>query len=334
MTYCVGMSMNSGIVLVSDSRTNAGVDQVSTYSKMHLFNTATDRVVVLMGAGNLATTQGVVERIRHDLESGAARSLNTLTRFGELADYIGQISVSEQQSVGGGGDFEASFIVAGQLPGEPHRVMLVYPQGNHITTSEGTPFLQIGESKYGKPILDRIIGVETPLETAVLCGLVSMDSTMRSNLTVGPPIEVLIYQANTYSLPPKLKFSEHSEYLRQLRHAWDAKLKDAFHQLPPLAWASNWDSPGELVPGPRPAVQLQASMVQPAGAQHDAPAMQHAPQPPVAPVPTPMAAVQTPMQTPVAAPQPPALDPNAGGSGGMLPPVSPDGGGNGTGGAI
>lgn len=120
--------------------------------------------------------------------------------------------------------------------------MLVYPQGNHITTSEDTPFLQIGESKYGKPILDRIIGVDTALETAVLCALVSMDSTMRSNLTVGPPIEALVYKTDAFVLPPRMRFTENSEYLRNLRIAWDQKLKEAFHQLPPLAWAANWDA--------------------------------------------------------------------------------------------
>jgi len=255
MTYCVGIAMSAGLVFVSDSRTNAGVDQVSTYSKMHVFETAPDRAIVVLAAGNLATTQGIVERLENDLAVAAPKNLNTAVRFSELADYVGEVSVAEQQKVGGGPDFEVSLIVGGQIGAEKPQIMLVYPQGNHITTSEDTPFLQIGESKYGKPILDRIIGTDTPLETAVLCALVSMDSTMRSNLTVGPPIEAMLYQTDTLTLPPRLRFTENSEYLRKLRSAWDAKLKEAFHQLPPLAWASNWDSPGQLVQPPLQPLQ-------------------------------------------------------------------------------
>src|SRR5690606_38557237 len=117
--------------------------------------------------------------------------------------------------------------------GEKPRAMLVYPQGNHITTSKDTPFLQVGESKYGKPILDRIIEAGTTLETAAVCALVSMDSTMRSNLTVGPPIEVLMYQADSFMLDRYHRFEPDSDYLRDLKRAWDARLKEAFKQLPP-----------------------------------------------------------------------------------------------------
>ena len=125
----------------------------------------------------------------------------------------------------------------GQKPG----AYLIYPQGNHITTSRDTPYLQIGESKYGKPILDRIISSEISLETAALCGLVSMDSTMRSNLTVGPPIEVLMYEAESLTNERRYRFEESSEYLRKLNASWDDRLKEAFNNMPPIAWSQAWD---------------------------------------------------------------------------------------------
>jgi putative proteasome-type protease len=124
-------------------------------------------------------------------------------------------------------------------------VTLIYPEGNHITSSKGTPYLQIGESKYGKPILDRIITTDTSLDTAALCALVSMDSTMQSNLTVGPPIELLIYETNSFSLKNRIRFDEDSEFLRDLKKSWHNRLKEAFRQLPPVAWASNWSKISE-----------------------------------------------------------------------------------------
>jgi putative proteasome-type protease len=119
--------------------------------------------------------------------------------------------------------------------------MLVYPEGNHITSSKDTPYLQIGESKYGKPILDRILTPDLNLDTCALCALVSMDSTMRSNLSVGPPIETLVYRTDTLTLNEPLRFNEDSEFLRELKRSWDQRLKDAFRQMPPFAWASRWD---------------------------------------------------------------------------------------------
>lgn len=242
MTYCVAISIKAGLVFVSDSRTNAGVDNVSTYSKMHQFRTNDDRRLVLLSAGNLATTQGVVEQIKKDLKEFAPLNLQTVTNLSDAADYIGAISLQQQEKhTGGGSNFEASFIIGGQIVGSKPKALLVYPQGNHITTSKDTAYLQIGESKYGKPILDRILNSTLNLETAVLCGLVSMDSTMRSNLTVGPPIEVIVYETDSFNLQRHYRFNEDSEYLRELKKSWDKNLKDAFGRLPPIAWSSNWD---------------------------------------------------------------------------------------------
>lgn len=236
MTYCVAVSVSAGMVFCSDSRTNAGVDQISTYSKMFRFDLGPTRQFVVLTAGNLATTQATIAQMKKDVRQNAEISLNTVSSIGEAADYLGEVSRSQQEKHALNGlGFQASFILGGQIGGSDHRIVMIYPEGNHITSSKDTPFLQIGESKYGKPILDRILTLDTPLETASLCAMVSMDSTMRSNLTVGPPIEVLIYQAGSFNMHRHYRFDEDSQFLRDLKRAWDNKLKEAFHQLPPLA---------------------------------------------------------------------------------------------------
>lgn len=236
MTYCVAISVGAGMVFCSDSRTNAGVDQISTYSKMFRYDLGPERQFVVLTAGNLATTQSTMAQLKKDLRQQATVNLNTVTSIGEAADYLGDVSRAQQDkhSMNGQG-FQASFILGGQIGGIDHRIVLIYPEGNHITSSKDTPYLQIGESKYGKPILDRILNVDTPLETAALCALVSMDSTMRSNLTVGPPIEVLLYRSKSFQMEPYYRLEEGSEYLRDIKRNWDSRLKEAFHQMPPLA---------------------------------------------------------------------------------------------------
>ena len=239
MTYCVAVAVNAGMVFCSDSRTNAGVDQVSTYSKMHKFPLSDERHFVILSSGNLATTQGVITQLKRDIKDMAEVSLLNAETMHDVADYIGQISkVQQEKLTGGGSTFEVSFIIGGQIANSPHQVMMIYPQGNYITTSKDTPYLQIGESKYGKPIMDRIISPGTSLDTAALCCLVSMDSTMRSNITVGPPIEIQIYEANTFNFNQYYRFEENSDYLRELKQEWDAKLTEAFRQLRPIAWAA------------------------------------------------------------------------------------------------
>jgi putative proteasome-type protease len=235
MTYCVAISVAAGMVLCSDSRTNAGVDQISTYSKMFRFDLGPSRQFVVLTAGNLATTQASIAQMKKDVRQNAAVSLNTVQTVGDAADYLGDVSRQQQEkhAVGGMG-FHASFILGGQIEGQDHRIVMIYPEGNHITSSKDTPFLQIGESKYGKPILDRILTLDTPLDTAALCALVSMDSTMRSNLTVGPPIELMLYKTGTFSMQTHYRFGEDSAFLRDLKRSWDSRLKEAFHQLPPL----------------------------------------------------------------------------------------------------
>ncbi len=238
MTYCVAIMVNKGLVLASDSRTNAGPDQISTYSKMHAFVGDGERFFVLLTAGNLATTQAVVTRARRDLEQQAATSLKTVAHMSEAAEYVGHLSVAEQRKHVPSKDDkftpDANFILAGQISGRPPAIQHIYPEGNSIRASRRTPFLQIGELKYGKPILDRIIAPELSLEDAARCALVSVDSTMRSNATVGPPIELLVYEADTMLPGQHMVLEEDDAYLRALRSAWQESLKRAFNDLPRL----------------------------------------------------------------------------------------------------
>lgn len=243
MTYCLAISVNDGIVYCSDSRTNAGVDQISTYSKMFRFGSEGSNQFCILTAGNLATTQAVLAQVKEDIKRGTHPNLMTVDSIQHAADYLGEVSREQQKKFGGGPNFQASFIVGGQVWGSKPEIMLVYPEGNHITTSKDTPYLQIGESKYGKPILDRILTPATALDTCALCALVSMDSTLRSNLTVGPPIEVLLYHRDSFAMADYHRFESDSDFLRETARSWDEKLKEAFRQMPPIAWASNWDRP-------------------------------------------------------------------------------------------
>jgi len=244
MTYCVAISVDAGIIFCSDSRTNAGIDQISTYSKMHKFGIEGQRQFVIMSAGNLATSQGVIAKLKKDIKDEAPLNLYKVASVDDAADYLGDVNISQQSKHGSnhGSSYEASFILGGQISGSKPKIALVYPQGNHIVSSDDTPYLQIGESKYGKPILDRILTPETGLETAALCALVSMDSTMRSNLTVGPPIELQVYETDSLHLKRYHRFEIDSEYLRQLNRNWDQRLRDAFRQMPPLNWSFSWDA--------------------------------------------------------------------------------------------
>jgi putative proteasome-type protease len=235
MTYCVAIKVNAGVVFCSDSRTNAGVDQISTYSKMFHFGVQGDRQLVINSAGNLATTQSVIAKIRKDIKEHLTPSLATLGDIHDAADYVGEISVAIQEKHAQHNShvsFEASFLLGGQIGLEPPAVTLIYPEGNHITTSDQTPYLQIGESKYGKPILDRILHPGVALDTASLCALVSMDSTMRSNLSVGPPIELMTYATDS-GVMKYSSFAADNEYLRDLTRFWDQQIVNAFLQLPP-----------------------------------------------------------------------------------------------------
>jgi putative proteasome-type protease len=240
MTYCLAACVDAGLVFVSDSRTNAGIDQLGVHSKMHPFTDLDGRFFTLLSAGNLATTQAVVARLRRDIREDAAESLANLKSMRDAADYVGAINRQMVEKYGSDDPEDkftptADFIFGGQIGANPHQLFQVYPQGNYFSPTSLVPFLQIGEKKYGKPILDRIIQMRSSLETVALCGLVSMDSTMRSNASVGPPIEVMLYRAASSAPPIHIVYGEDHPYLRTIRESWAINLRRAFDELPPLS---------------------------------------------------------------------------------------------------
>ena len=242
MTYCLAIKVDDGLVLASDSRTNAGVDYVSTYKKMFVFGVPGERLIVLIVSGNLATTQAVINAIRRDLDDPSAKeNLNTFHYLFDAAHYVGQISRRVQVEFApslkeDGISVEANFLLGGQIHGHEPGTYLIYPQGNCISASSETPYLQIGETKYGKPILDRIIRPETTLEDAARCALVSIDSTMRANISVGPPIELAIYRKGALALGQQLSLDYGSPLFQQLQKRWSEGLRRAFDRLPRFDW--------------------------------------------------------------------------------------------------
>ncbi len=238
MTYCVAIKVNDGLVFCSDSRTNAGIDQVNIYKKMYTFGASGQCQYCILASGNLATTQGVINQIKKDIDTNAALNLLNMASMQDATEYIGQLSIIQQAKTGGGPTFQSNFIVGGQIHGQAHELMMIYPEGNYISATELTSFLQIGESKYGKPILDRIINPDTNLQTCALCALVSMDSTLKSNLSVGPPIDIQFYHVDSLEMGEYFHFDEDHEYLRQIHTVWNEKLVEAFLQLPALEISS------------------------------------------------------------------------------------------------
>ena len=249
MTYCVAIAVESGLVFASDSRTNAGVDNVATYGKMHTFGVDGDRQFVILTSGNLATSQAVMAQMKLDIKNDEEVNLFTVTGVGEAADYLGRVLRGQQQKhaeavAQAGFSPDATFIIGGQVGERSPKLYMVYPQGNYITTSVETPFLQIGEFKYGKAILDRIIRAETDLDEAARCALVSVDSTMRSNASVGPPIELLCYERDSLKLDRYLMLREDDAYLLEVKRSWNENIVKAFRALPHFRW-------GDLPNGPR-----------------------------------------------------------------------------------
>ena len=266
MTYCVGLHLNEGLLFASDSRTNAGVDYVTTYSKMHVFTPAPDRIFVLLSAGSLATTQELINYIQRDLEypNGSENLLSSRYLF-EAAEYVARVSQKVQQSHSqslqqAGISGEVTLILGGQIQGQPHGMVLIYPQGNYIEASKSTPYLQIGETKYGKPVLDRLLNYDLPLNDAARLALVSLTSTANSNITVGAPFEISVYHTDQYQLVSRCRFENNGEYLDQLETAWKNGLLQAFENLPRFEWEqTNTDKPGECEAASTSATQQQVA---------------------------------------------------------------------------
>ncbi|MCW8092311.1 peptidase [Alteromonas sp. ASW11-130] len=242
MTYCLAIKVNKGLVFASDTRTNAGVDNIATYSKMTRFVWPGERVCVLLTSGSLATSQAVVNALYLDLENPDAEiDLRKAKHLHEAASYIGNLSQIEQQMHAkamekSGTSAESSFILGGQIEGQPPEIFMIYPQGNYISASNDTPYLQIGEHKYGKPILDRIVQASTTLEDAARAALVSLDSTIRSNISVGPPVELAIYQNNRINELFHQTLTLDSPMYKSLQKQWTQGLKRAFNRLPRFDW--------------------------------------------------------------------------------------------------
>ena len=240
MTYCLAIHANDGLVLCSDSRTNSGSDDVSVYSKMHRFVWVGNRLITIMSSGNLATTQAVISKIRQDLNQHALLNLLSVATLHEAADYIATISTEVQKNQASRDaqkrNYEAMFILAGQIGTQAMETLLIYPQGNFIYESDVYPFLQIGEIKYGKPILDRVAKRDISLEAAARCALVSMNSTIRSNLTVGPPVELLIYKKDALMMSTYMSLTDKDDFAKKLSASWDSGLKQALESLPRFSW--------------------------------------------------------------------------------------------------
>jgi len=238
MTYCVGLKIDRGLVFMSDTRTNAGVDSISTFRKMHIWEEPGERVLVMLSAGNLATTQAVVSLLDERSKAPADRApsiLQTPSMY-QTARLVGDTVkevISSSAPAGQNADaFGASFILGGQIRGTQPRLFLIYPEGNFIETSEDTPFFQIGETKYGKPILVRAYdrGM-TFAETAKLL-MVSFDSTIRSNLSVGLPLDMLFYERDTLDIGYRTRIMHDDPYYREVSEGWSDALKSAFKSLP------------------------------------------------------------------------------------------------------
>jgi putative proteasome-type protease len=251
MTYCVGLLLDRGLVMASDSRTNAGVDHISSYSKLHLFQPAPDRYFVLLAAGNLATTREVVDRIRRDLDRAAAggfdggaalpEGLATAQYLFEAALYIGRVNREVQLLHGPalrevGAAPEATFILGGRIGQEMPGLLLIYPQGNAIAATPETPYLQIGESKFGKSELDRFANTSLSLEDGARLCLVSLQSTARANLTVAPPFELVLCPSDSMGPSQRLKLDADSPDLVALTERWETSQRQAFEALPAFSW--------------------------------------------------------------------------------------------------
>jgi putative proteasome-type protease len=235
MTYCLAMRLHEGLVFLADTRTNAGVDNIGTYRKQHVLAPAPGRVFVIESAGNLATTQEVLDRIRRDLATdGDHESLRSVRHLFEAALYLGRISrqvVAGHREGMGGVDATATFILGGQIEDEEPDILLVYPEGNYIRASDELPFLQIGETKYGKFLLEMAVTLEVDVATATKIALGSMMSTARANLSVGPPYDLGLYGRDSFEVE-EFRIEAGSPVLVDLQTTWEQQLRASFAQLP------------------------------------------------------------------------------------------------------
>ena len=260
MTYCVAIKLNAGLVFLSDSRTNAGLDQISTFRKMIVYEKPGDRFMVLLSAGNLSISQSVrellqVERLKTFDNSEPITIWNAKSMF-DAARVLGSAvrHVHERDAASlkqSGVDFNVSLIFGGQIAGEGMRLFQMYSAGNFIEATSETPYFQVGESKYGKPVLDRVLTPDIPLNEAAKCALVSMDSTLKSNLSVGLPLDLVVYEEGTFSTDKVVCIDEQNPYMRMLRGNWGVKLREVFDSIEDPMWSGEQTEVPLMVVGQR-----------------------------------------------------------------------------------
>ena len=238
MTYCVGLFLNQGLVLLSDTRTNAGVDHISTFSKMHVEEVPGERMIAVLSSGNLAISQQVWSRLQEgvwlDGERHTLRDVPSMFRAAQLVGAaVRAVFEADGPSLRAQGfGFDVALLLGGQITGQPMRLFMVYAAGNFIEATDDTPFLQIGEHKYGKPILDRVLTRETSLIEGVALTLISMDSTLRSNLSVGLPLDLAVVRTDELAICTRRRITEDDPYYRTIRDGWSNALREAYQALP------------------------------------------------------------------------------------------------------
>lgn len=239
MTYCLSLHCREGLAFFSDSRTSAGVDNITIHPKMRIFERKGDRVLCLLSSGNLSNTQAVIALIERDLAAAEGPNILNQSNLHETARYVGE-RVREVRKLDAeplhraGVAFNINFLLGGQIAGQEPQIFQIYPEGNFIHASRESPFLQIGELKYGKPILDRGFSYDTPLCQAVKFGLLSLDSTARSNLSVGTPFEIFCYHRDALEVRHRLKLEDGDSYLRTVRERWQSGLIQLVRDIPEL----------------------------------------------------------------------------------------------------
>lgn len=238
MTYCAAIRLKDGMVFASDTRTNAGVDHISTFKKLYQYGIEGERFIVLQTSGSLATSQAVFTKLQNDIDQRAESNLNTVLSLFDAAQMVGECMravmnhAKSVANVDADGAFTSSFMLGGQIKGQSPELYMIYPEGNCIRATSDTPFFQLGESKYGKPILDRSVTYDTELKHAARALMLSFDSTIHSNLSVGLPIDFVLYENDSLILPKGRRIDERDEYFNTIRHQWLDSLRRTLIELP------------------------------------------------------------------------------------------------------
>lgn len=235
MTYCCAMRLNDGLVFISDTRTNAGVDHISVFRKLYTFGIEGERFIAIQTSGNLATTQAVIGHLKNQLDLKVELNMYSVNNMFEMAELVGHtlkrtisdVTTDQQEQ----SNYYCSILLGGQIRGEEMQLYNIYPQGNFINATSDTPFFQIGESKYGKPILDRALNYEMDLAEALRCGLISFDSTLRSNVSVGMPLDALIYKKDSLHIPFGKRIYDGDPYYSHISKHWSETLRKGLNSL-------------------------------------------------------------------------------------------------------